>query len=370
MTELRGLRVLMQIRPDFAEKPGGDVVQLVELLPFLRGAGLTVELTGETRPDLADWDLVHTINLDRPEEPYAHCLNAQDQGRPVVLSTVHTDLSEFRTWSDTAYWLLPDPNEGPPEPRPAPPPAPVQEHAEALRHLQRQAIIDWSTGYLPNAHSNLDYLQRTFGLDLDRTTLVPNGVREPFFSATPDLFVERYGLRDFVLSVGRLESKKNQLSLLAALRGSGIPLVIVGRPNPPAYAELCRRYADENVHFLEHLEEAELVSACAAAKVHALVSWVELPGLTTLEAGGGLQYRLHGSRLPARVSARHGLVLQPAGCQFHPRGRPRRLSGARAQTACGGICARTIPGGTQPNRPWRDIARPWRFTRRGPPRRA
>jgi hypothetical protein len=98
------------------------------------------------------------------------------------------------------------------------------------------------------------------------------------------LFVAKYGLRDFVLCVGRVEKKKNQLSLIAAVLPTGIPLVIVGQPNPEPYLELCRRYAGNNVHFIPSLSEEELASAYAAAKVHALTSWVELPGLTSIEA--------------------------------------------------------------------------------------
>ncbi len=279
-----GRRVLMQIRPDFREKPGGDVVQLEAMLPYLREAGVTVELTGEESPDLSAWDLVHTINLDRPEEPYRHCLNALAQGKPIVVSTVHADLTEQLQWADTDYWHLPDPDQGDPEPRPAPPSDPMELRRRALRHLQRQAIADWATVYLPNAEMNAEYLHHTFGLDLSRAVIVPNGVREVFFDATPDLFVSKYGLRDFVLCVGRVETKKNQLSLIAAMRGMGVSLVIVGRPNPQAYYDLCRRYADENVHFIASLTEEELASAYAAAKVSALPSWIELPGLTTLEA--------------------------------------------------------------------------------------
>jgi len=279
-----GMRVLMQIRPDFRDIPGGDVVQLEEMLPYLREAGVTVALTGEEQPDLSAWDLVHTINLDRPEEPYRHCLNALAQGKPIAVSTVHTDLREFLEWGNTGYWHLPEPGQGDPEPRPAPPQDPVELRRRAAQHLQRQAILDWATVYLPNAEMNADYLHHTFGLDLSRSIVVPNGVRELFFAAQPDLFAGKYGLRDFVLCVGRVEMKKNQLGLIAALRGLGIPLVIVGKPNPQEYYDLCRRYADENVHFLESLSEEDLASAYAAAKVHALTSWVELPGLTTLEA--------------------------------------------------------------------------------------
>jgi glycosyltransferase involved in cell wall biosynthesis len=127
-------------------------------------------------------------------------------------------------------------------------------------------------------------LHAAYGIDLSRTVVVPNAVDELFFEARPERFVERCGLRDFVLCAARVEKRKNQLALVAALRGTGIPLVIAGQANPEEYRELCRRYADESVIFLEMLSREELASACAAAKVHALVGWFETPGLSTLEA--------------------------------------------------------------------------------------
>gem|GEM_PF-225367 len=277
-------RVLMQTRPDYRERPGGDVLQLEEVQRALRGQGVTVDLSAQESPDLGPYDLVHTINLDRPEEAYRHCLNALAQGRPIALSPVHTDMSEFMEWGDPDYWHLPDPAEGAPEPRPAPPQDPIEERRRALRHLQRQLVVDWATVYLPNAQSDAEYLSRTFGMDLTRTVVVPHGVRGMFFEARPERFVARYGLRDFVMCAGRVETRKNQLGLVAALRGTGISLVIVGQANPEEYRELCRRYADERVVFLDALPQEELASAYAAAKVHALPSWFEVPGLVSLEA--------------------------------------------------------------------------------------
>ncbi len=334
MRDTRGLRVLMQMRPDFREKPGGDVVQLEELLPHLREAGLTVEITGEERPDLTNWDLVHTINLDRPEEPYRHCLNALAQDKPVVLSPVHTDLREFLEWGSPEYWDLPDPALGVPRPRPAPPATEVQQHEYARRQELRQAVVDWSTVYLPNAQLDADYLHRAFGMDPKRTVIVPHGIRPFFAEAPPEPFLERYGRSRFRgLRHPRVEARKNQLALIAALRGTGLPLVIVGQPNPEEYRELCRRYADEHVLFLDALPQRELASVFAAAKVHALVSWYEVPGLVSLEAGtGGMQYRLHRPRLSPRLSQGHGLVLQPRGRGFHSRGRARRLCRAPRRT--------------------------------------
>ena len=281
----RELRVLMQIRPDFREKPGGDVVQLEMMLPYLRNLGVSAEMTGETKVDLSAYDLVHAINLDRPEEPYQHCLNALAQGKPVALSTVHTDLTEFLEWGDTDYWELPEPGQGNPTPRKAPPQDPIEMRGRARQQLQRQALIDWATVYLPNAQVNAEYLSQAFGMDLSRSVVVPNAAKPASFEARPELFVQKHRVKDFVLCVGRVEKKKNQLSLIAAMRGSGIPLAIVGQANPESYLDLCRRYADENTHFIPSLSEEQLASAYAAAKVHALVSWVELPGLTQLEAG-------------------------------------------------------------------------------------
>ena len=281
----KGLRVLMQTRPDYQTMPGGDVLQLTEIMPRLREAGVQVDLTGELTPDLSGYDLVHTINLDRPEEPYQHCLNALRQGKPVVMSPVHTDMTEFLEWGDPDYWEMPDPAEGDPAPRRAPLQDPIELRRRARLHLLRQAVINWATGYLPNAQLDAEYLHRAFGMDLSRTMVVPHGIAEIFLEARPEPFVAEHDLRDFVLCAGRIEKRKNQLGLVAALRGTGIPLVIVGQPNPEAYRELCRRYADANVVFLDGMPQEKLASAYAAAKVHALVSWFEIPGLASLEAG-------------------------------------------------------------------------------------
>lgn len=282
----RELRVLMQIRPDFREKPGGDVVQLEMLLPHLRELGVTAEMTGEAEADLSGYDLGHAINLDRPEEPYRHCLNALAQGKPVALSTVHTDLSEFLEWGDTDYWDLPEPGKGDPTPRRAPPQDPLEMRARARQHLQRQAVVDWATVYLPNAQMDADYAARAFNLDLSRSVVVPHGIARLFFEARPEPFVEKYGLKDFVICcAARVEKRKNQLAVIAALRDAGIPLVIVGQPNPREYYDLCRRYAGDNVLFLDAMSQEELASAYAAAKVHVLASWFEVPGLISLEAG-------------------------------------------------------------------------------------
>jgi len=276
--------VLMQIRADYQEMPGGDTVQMRETRRQLEQLGVAVDVSTDRGCDLSQYDLVHAFNLGRPEDAYHQCLNAISQGKPIALSTVYADFGEMWEWADTDYWELPPPGEGLPRPRRAPPIHPVEARRRAREEALRQAAVDWATVYLPNGQGEAEALHAAYRMDLSRAVVVPNAVAEIFFEARPEAFVARYGLQDFVLCAARVETKKNQLSLVAALRGTGVPLVIIGPPNPEEYRELCRRYADDNVRFLDPLPQDELASAYAAARVHCLPSWFETPGLSTLEA--------------------------------------------------------------------------------------
>jgi polysaccharide pyruvyl transferase CsaB len=279
-----GIRVSMQMRPDYLERPGGDSIQMMQTKRHLTGLGVAVEVTTEESPDLASCDLVHVFNLGRPEDPHRQCLNAAQQGKPVVLSTIYWDFSEFWQCGDPDYWELPPPGEGLPRPRPAPPPDAMEARRRAHLDRLRRATIDMATVYLPNGQGEADLLADIYGMDESRSVLVTNAVDDSFFEANAEAFVEEFGLRDFVLCAARVEKRKNQLLLAAALRGTGLPLVIVGQPNPEGYRQLCRQYGGDSVTFIDALPPKELAGAYAAARVHALPGWFETPGLSTLEA--------------------------------------------------------------------------------------
>jgi glycosyltransferase involved in cell wall biosynthesis len=105
-----------------------------------------------------------------------------------------------------------------------------------------------------------------------------------FLNADPESFVKRFGIRDFVLQVGRLEPAKNQAMLCYAMRELDLPLVLIGHPAHRAYADACRRLLPKGSLIIEHLPQEQLASAYAAARVHALPSWVETCGLVSMEA--------------------------------------------------------------------------------------
>ena len=101
------------------------------------------------------------------------------------------------------------------------------------------------------------------------------------------MFRDTFGIKDYVLSVGRVEVRKNQGMLLKALEQESLPVVLVaGKMSYNVDYEDCiskfRRKG--GTIMVRNLSPEMLASAYAGARVHALPSWYELPGLVSLEA--------------------------------------------------------------------------------------
>ncbi len=75
-------------------------------------------------------------------------------------------------------------------------------------------------------------LVELYGADPARIVVTPNGV-DPVFTPGP-------GAHDYVLSVGAIQRRKNQLAALAAATAAGLPLVVVGPEKDAALAAALR----------------------------------------------------------------------------------------------------------------------------------
>ena len=133
-----------------------------------------------------------------------------------------------------------------------------------------------------------EQLIRWFGADPDRIRPVPNGVEERFAHADPSAFRAIHGPGEFVLYVGRIEPRKNVLGLVEGVRAAGLPLVVIGDalPGYEGYAADCQRAGAGFARWLPRVDHDDplLESAYASARVLALPSWFETPGLVALEA--------------------------------------------------------------------------------------
>jgi glycosyltransferase involved in cell wall biosynthesis len=150
-------------------------------------------------------------------------------------------------------------------------------------------ICHWASRVLPNTAAEGRLISEGLGVDPARVSVVPNGVDERFYTADPTPFIEKYGVRDFILNVGHTgHVRKNVLALIQALSAIDHPAVIIGRFISGEYGEACRREAAKHRHILlidglEHSSEM-LASAYAACDTFVLPSMFETPGIAALEA--------------------------------------------------------------------------------------
>lgn len=262
-------RVLFHTYDWAFQRPGGGEVQLLQTKRHLEELGTAVSMFDRWTTRLSDFRIVHSFSL----LPHAFWEPVKLAGCALAVSTIHwPHVSAPSRRHDmklallrTGKRLLDIPEE---------------DHGVPFQHVDI---------FFPNSAMEADLMCRAYGLDPGRMHVVPNGVEERFVDATPDLFIAEYGIRDFVLCVGRIDGRKNQLGLLRALRGLTCPIVIIGEPvlGQEGYFEECRREAGANVHFLGKIEHHSplLASAYAAAALLVLPSYIETPGLCALEAG-------------------------------------------------------------------------------------
>jgi glycosyltransferase involved in cell wall biosynthesis len=263
----------------------------------LRRLGADVQMaTIGGEPLLADFDLVHIFNWQLLDQFLGLPKNVFD-GPPVVLSPIfwfHTGHWYGDAVSSKRVWRALEKGLGG---------ARARKFYEAWQRIKftygaqgqkNRADISVPDHLLPNSEAEIDYLQSALGIREEirsRCTIVPNGVNRDLYDPPPspnEEFRREYGLRNFVLQVGRIQSAKNQLGAIEALFDTSLPIVFVGQPSPyePEYVSRCQIVAKQrgNVYFIGPKSPEELAGIYVLASVHVLPSWRETPGLASIEA--------------------------------------------------------------------------------------
>ncbi|MDQ3821721.1 MAG: glycosyltransferase [Actinomycetota bacterium] len=263
------MKVLILARPVQRELPGGDVVHADKTAEALRGLGVDVDLAAERAPDLGPYDVVHLFNIGNgslAEPMLRHAMRARALRRPVVVTPIYWDLTELRRHLGDVD--------------------PLEQRREAALQGLALRLVDRA---LPNSRAEAAVLEAAFGHVAPRIRVVPVGVEPRWRDGDARRFCARVGLdeRRFVLCVARVEPLKNQRALIEACGTLGLPLVLAGAEYDEEYSRRCREAAEASaarVTFLPHLTDGELADAYAAARVHALPSWLESVGFSSLEA--------------------------------------------------------------------------------------
>ncbi|MES2618775.1 MAG: glycosyltransferase family 4 protein [Bacteroidota bacterium] len=287
------MRVLFISRATLFSVKGGDTIQMQKTAEGLKTLGIDadIKLCNDTAIDYSQYKLIHFFNIIRP----ADCIYHIHKSRlPYVVSTIYVDYSAYENYSKKSRgvtgWLLGLLGRN------------SREYIKAIarmvvngekiisseyllwgHHCSVKYVLSNAAMLLPNSESEYQRLQKHYKTATPYS-VVYNAADTAMFNCLPDTIASKHS--QMVLCVGRIEGRKNQLNLIRALNGSEFQLYIIGNyaPNHKAYYEACRNEAADNIHFVNDIEQNQLLNYYRNAKVHVLPSWFETTGLSSLEA--------------------------------------------------------------------------------------
>ncbi|WNM57994.1 glycosyltransferase family 4 protein [Candidatus Nitrospira allomarina] len=262
------MKVLFLTYPRIGLNRGGLQIQIEETAKGLVQRGVEVIFYDPWRNQIPDVDICHVFSIDG--SAISHVQRSLATGKPVIVSSVlnlfhlHPLLMRMKVLSSAfipgMYSDL--------------------KRANLMLHAASRVIA------LNENERNL--LSTVFSLPSERIATIPNGLKASFATADPLLFEEKYGVKDFVLNVASIEERKNQLTLICAMKRMPYPLVIIGniRSEQEEYISRCRAQANKQVIFTGSLahDDPILASAYRAAKLFVLPSFSEVMPLSLYEA--------------------------------------------------------------------------------------
>lgn len=260
------MKILIQAYNTFAQNPGGGVqTRIKSLYEEYQRQGVDVQLFDKWKTKIDDYDLIHffKVTIDN----YGLMFYAHSKRKKIVVSSIVPLEHAFRI---KAHLLL---NKIFP--------------LHTLFEINKKCM-DLADVIITQSPTESDFIHKNYKIPYAKLTALPNGVASNVIGGDSSLIRRELPFSgDFVLQVGRIDSNKNQLNTIRALKGTGIPLVIVGGPDPqePRYFDECKKEAGNGVYFTGWipLSDRRLASAYAAAKVLVLPSKKEIYGNAIIE---------------------------------------------------------------------------------------
>jgi len=271
---------------------GGPSVRVPVTASALCEIGIEASVANFPSEAAFEGELAHLFNIWPPRSSIEAARAISAAGKRLVVSPILLDLTELDFWQRRVLEVIAG----------GVSPALIEqlqfEYAEEETWARRadaepgfssrvREIADLSDALVFLSERERALFERIAG-EHPQSRLIRNPVDATRFAdADPSSFREFVELDDFILCVGRIEPRKNQLLLAAAARELGLPLVLIGHAGVDgAYAKAVSTLGGEMVRSIGRIDPKSdmLASAFAAARVFALPSWAEGAPLAALEA--------------------------------------------------------------------------------------
>lgn len=275
------MRILFYIRKNHKEVKGGDLVQILSTADALKKIGVEITFSSDPKENLEKFDVVHLFNSPRFEETESFIKNAISQNKPTSFSTIFWPKDELAVGIASSkivrlcrgilginatliLWRM------------------LKQRDS--KFLVEKRIFESVDLLLPNSEGEMRQIKKVFGITNKPYISIVNAIDTNRFRATPSP-----SRKDYVLSVGRIENRKNTLKLIEACNRLGCKLILIGGyDKKDNYAKRCLDLIKEyDFEHIDNIDQEALLPYYYEAKVHAMVSWYETPGLATMEAACG-----------------------------------------------------------------------------------
>lgn len=260
----------------------------------IRAIGHHVQVVTDASPTGLEGDLLHVFAASAPDAALDWLRSATTKGLPTVVSPDFRDLS--------AEWLA----NAIPAAFGAGPLEAIADRIAKLAAVHAAAAgspVDRMEhdapgllGKLRDMCSMADHVivmsqherdrLAAIGIAKTRHSVIPLGT-DPgrYEGATGARFAAAHGLRGYILSIGPLEPRKNQLLLVHACRALGRPIALIGEGRRSRYGQTVRHEAPPDTTFLGRIDDdGMLASGMAGAAAFVQPSWADSAPVEALEA--------------------------------------------------------------------------------------
>lgn len=296
-------KILIFDRINSSKFPGGDTVQINAIKDFLINRNYSVTISDNVMENLNEYDYVFIFNLTNPLEAYV-CMKACERyNKPYILFPVYWNLDTLKmpfhfNMKSIAKKVLPGFSKS------------IIRASKFLKMNTKivqyfkikntellnikkciKYVLKNAYYICPNSYAELDHLEDNFNLSKlnENIKIIYNGIDLKKLDAIKqdDTIKSKYNLpENYICCVGGIGPRKNQLNLVRAANISRTNLVLIGKTSYgyEDYFKAIQDVAGDNIYFLNHLPQREVFEIVKSSKGHIQPSFIETPGLASLEA--------------------------------------------------------------------------------------